>query len=307
MLWRPLRDALPAYAAAATESPQHDALAARITRGLGGCVAAVATGPTGLAAVLWTREAYPPWYRLLIWSGGLRAMTPASVRVWGDPCRSADGCLAVAAFDGVRRGIVAVAPGNGATRWWSRPADASYRLLTLGPAGGDAVAVRGDRDGSAWLVRARPHGADHRMRQLRPADATGVEVVTWAHGQVALEGLLTRPPGPGPHALVVFLHGGPVGALAYGEHPDLSAWVSSGFAVFVPGFRGSGIAGERAMWQAFRRRGLPARDPEVGDVLSGVDMLVASGLADPAALTLLGHSYGGYLAGRLLARGFERR
>lgn len=32
-------------------------------------------------------------------------------------------------------------------------------------------------------------------------------------------------PGPaaGPHPLLVFLHGGPVGALACGEHPDPSA------------------------------------------------------------------------------------
>ena len=32
-------------------------------------------------------------------------------------------------------------------------------------------------------------------------------------------------------------------------------------------------------------------------MLTGVDLLTACGLADPAALFLFGHSYGGYLAG----------
>jgi dipeptidyl aminopeptidase/acylaminoacyl peptidase len=100
----------------------------------------------------------------------------------------------------------------------------------------------------------------------------------------------------------VFLHGGPVGALACGEHPDLSAWTASGWAVFMPDFRSSGIAGRDEMRRAFRRRGLPGQDPEIGDVLSGVDLLTAQVLADPGALVLFGHSYGRYLAGRIIGR-----
>ena len=125
---------------------------------------------------------------------------------------------------------------------------------------------------------------------------------------MALEGLLALPraagprPAAGPHPLLVFLHGGPVGALACGEHPDLSAWAASGWAVFMPDFRSSGIAGRDEMRRAFRRRGLPGQDPEIGDVLSGVDLLTSRGLADPGALILFGHSYGGYLAGRIIGR-----
>ena len=124
---------------------------------------------------------------------------------------------------------------------------------------------------------------------------------------MALEGLLALPRAAGPvrrlaHPLLVFLHGGPVGALACGEHPDLSAWAASGWAVFMPDFRSSGIAGRDEMRRAFRRRGLPGQDPEIGDVLSGVDLLTAQGLADPGALVLFGHSYGGYLAGRIIGR-----
>ena len=55
------------------------------------------------------------------------------------------------------------------------------------------------------------------------------------------------------------------------------------------------------MWRAFGRGGLPGQDPEIGDVLTGVDLLTARGLANPGALILFGHSYGGYLAGRIIA------
>lgn len=56
------------------------------------------------------------------------------------------------------------------------------------------------------------------------------------------------------------------------------------------------------MLEAFRRLRLPAEDPEADDVLTGVDKLTARGVADPDALFLLGYSYGGYLAGRILIR-----
>ena len=127
-------------------------------------------------------------------------------------------------------------------------------------------------------------------------------MVTWSNDGITLEGLLAAAADAGPQRLLVLLHGGPVGGLVCGEHPDPSAWVSAGFAVFMPDFRASGIAGQHLMTEAFRRPWLPAADPEAGDVLAGVDMLIANGAADGHALFLLGHSYGGYLAGRILAR-----
>jgi dipeptidyl aminopeptidase/acylaminoacyl peptidase len=276
-------------------------LAAQVTRALGGSVSAVSAGPSGGVAAMWTGETYPPWYRVVIWSGAGHVMTPEPVRIAGGPCWSPTGELAAGAFDGIRRGIVAIGPHDGAARWWSRPASASYRLLALGPGGDDAVAIRSDDDGSARLVRARPGGDDEPLQLLRAADQASVRVISWNHGDVALEGLLALPPAAGPHPLLVFLHGGPVSGLACGEHPDLSAWTGAGWAAFMPDFRSSGIAGRGEMRRAFHRRGLPDQDPETGDVLTGVDLLTARGLADPSALILLGHSYGGYLTGRIIA------
>ena len=322
MLWRPLQDVIPLSAAFVEGNhieltyPQHrelrswpswevvetvraepaaladGELARQIAQVLGGHVESIAVGPAGQAAALWTQERFPPWYRVVIWSGSLQAMTSPRVRIWGAPLWSASGELAVTAFDGIRRGIVTIDPGDGRTRWWSRPASASYRLLALAPGGQDALAVRCDHDGSAWLVRAMPGGADHRLHMLRPADPVPVSVVTWAHDRIALEGLLAAPGSIGRQRLLVLLHGGPVGALACGEHPDPSAWVSAGLAVFMPDFRASGIGGNWHMTEAFRRPWLPAADPEAGDVLTGVDMLLANGAADPRRLFSLGHSGG---------------
>lgn len=141
---------------------------------------------------------------------------PVLVGVWRTGCYR---------FAGIRRGIVTIDPGDGRTRWWSRPASSSYRLLALAPGGQDALAVRSDHDGSAWLVRAVHGGADHRLQILRPADKVPVSVVTWSNDGITLEGLLAAAAGAGPQRLLVLLHGGPVGGLVCGEHPDPSAWV----------------------------------------------------------------------------------
>lgn len=280
----------------------HGELPGQILQAHGGHVEGICMGPAGLAAAVWTPQSYPPWYRVVIWSASAQAMTSPRVRIWGTPCWSLTGELAVTAFDGIQRGIVTIDPGDGTTRWWSRPASASYRLLALAPGGQDGLAVRCDHDGSAWLVRAVRGGADQCLQLLRRADQIPVRVVTWTHDGITLEGLLAVPPGAGPHPLLVMLHGGPVGGLACGEHPDPSPWVLAGLAVFLPDSRGSGIAGADRMMEAFRRPWLPAADPEAGDVLAGVDMLTAADLTDPRALFLLGHSYGGYLAGRIVTR-----
>ena len=92
-------------------------LAGQIAQVLGGDVDSIAVGPAGQPAALWTQERFPPWYRVVIWSGSLQAMTSPRVRIWGAPLWSASGELAVAAFDGIRRGIVTIDPGDGRTRW----------------------------------------------------------------------------------------------------------------------------------------------------------------------------------------------
>ncbi len=52
---------------------------------------------------------------------------------------------------------------------------------------------------------------------------------------------------------------------------------------------------------ALQGHGQPDDDREADDVLSGVDSLVADGIADPDRLFLFGHSYGAYLLNRIVS------
>lgn len=115
----------------------------------------------------------------------------------------------------------------------------------------------------------------------------------------AVHGFLARPPGPGPHPTVVWVHGGPTAHDRDAWSPVVQAWVDHGFAVALVNYRGS--TGYGREW----RDALEA-DPgrtELVDVRAVRDHLVATGIADPARLVLGGGSWGGYLT--LLGLGLQ--
>jgi dipeptidyl aminopeptidase/acylaminoacyl peptidase len=111
----------------------------------------------------------------------------------------------------------------------------------------------------------------------------------------AIEGALLKPAGwtEGRRLpLVVLVHGGPTGRW----RDRFESWgqllAARGFLVFYPNPRGSTgygfgfVASNRADWGG----------GDFKDVMAGVDMLVARGLADPGRLGIGGWSYGGYMA-----------
>ncbi len=61
------------------------------------------------------------------------------------------------------------------------------------------------------------------------------------------------------------------------------------------------------MLAGFRSDGLPETDAVADDVLSGIESLVAEGLADEAGLFLFGHSWGAYLVNRIVTRNHRFR
>ncbi len=119
-------------------------------------------------------------------------------------------------------------------------------------------------------------------------------------------GLLLTPPGTAPGRklpLLVYVHGGPGGGVTYGIFPQFmhtrgqvdpypaEAMASAGFAVLFPmprGGAGYGEAGQRAIVNGWG-------EVDYRDIMSGVDALVAQGLADPDRLGVMGASYGGYM------------
>ena len=104
--------------------------------------------------------------------------------------------------------------------------------------------------------------------------------------------ILTIPDGPGPHPTILFPHGGP----NYRDGAGFNYWtqffVSRGYAVLQPNFRGSIGYGAAHLEAGFEQWGLRMQD----DVIDGLDWLIEKKIADPARVCFVGGSYGGYVA-----------
>jgi dipeptidyl aminopeptidase/acylaminoacyl peptidase len=134
---------------------------------------------------------------------------------------------------------------------------------------------------------------EHRLLEWNSAD--GIRVV----------GMLALPSdyAPGhPRPLIVDLHGGPEGGLstsAGNTSPgsllgtttlEYDMWASKGYVVLVPDYRESGMYGFDAI-DATRKNG-QILQKNFADIMSGVDLVVTDGIADPSHMALVGHSEG---------------
>ena len=127
------------------------------------------------------------------------------------------------------------------------------------------------------------------------------EMISWKSTDgTVIEGVLHKPAGyqaGKAHPLLVIIHGGPTGISrpyrVAGRSPyPIEQWLAKGAIILEPNYRGSAGYGERF-------RSLNVRNLGVGDawdVLSGVDHLVAQGIADPSRMGVMGWSQGGYIS-----------
>ena len=117
---------------------------------------------------------------------------------------------------------------------------------------------------------------------------------------LALDGLLILPVGKsrqdGPFALVTLVHGGPYDRYAddllLGWWPSGQWLATAGYAVFLPNPRGSQGHGHEF---AAAVAGAVGAD-EWTDILTGIDLLIADGVADADRLGIGGWSHGGFMA-----------
>lgn len=131
--------------------------------------------------------------------------------------------------------------------------------------------------------------------QLAGITLANVQPITYpAADGTMVPAYLTLPPGKDAKALpaIVLPHGGPGARDEWGFDWLSQYFVARGFAVIQPNFRGS--AGYGDAW--FKENGFRSWETAIGDVASAGKYLVAKGIADPAKLTILGWSYGGYAA-----------
>jgi dipeptidyl aminopeptidase/acylaminoacyl peptidase len=152
---------------------------------------------------------------------------------------------------------------------------------------------------STKITDVNPELRDLALGELKP--------IKWrSFDGMEIWGLLLTPAGATPGRrlpLLVYVHGGPGGGFTYGLFPQFmhivpqvdpyptEAMASAGFAVLFPmprGGAGYGEAGQRAIVNAWG-------EADYKDIMTGVDALVAQGIADGDRLGVMGASYGGYM------------
>ncbi len=146
------------------------------------------------------------------------------------------------------------------------------------------------------ITNINPQMAEWKLPQM--------EIFTWiAPDGTPVEGVLELPPdyvkGSGPLPTFVSLHGGPTDSDKYRFEYWIYGrvlWASMGWACFCPNYRGSTGFGDKFMTDLIGHE----NDIEVNDILSGVDALVAAGIADSSKLAVGGWSNGGFLTNAII-------
>jgi dipeptidyl aminopeptidase/acylaminoacyl peptidase len=147
----------------------------------------------------------------------------------------------------------------------------------------------------AW----RPVKLTDHNPQVRALALGRSEVVRWkSRDGLEVEGLVVYPVDYAPgrrYPTVAFIHGGPAGVWTSGFPASWGnfahVWASKGWVSFFPNPRGSVAYGEKFLLANVRDWG----KGDYEDIQSGLDTLVARGVADSARLAQSGWSYDGYM------------
>jgi dipeptidyl aminopeptidase/acylaminoacyl peptidase len=139
------------------------------------------------------------------------------------------------------------------------------------------------------VTAANPWFADVQTSQMRP--------MTWkSKDGLEVEGLLWLPTSykPGDKLpLILSIHGGPAGVWSTSFRGINHVYTSLGWAVLEPNVRGSTSYGDALLRGNMKDIG----GGDYWDAMTGVDTVIAQGIADPNQLAVRGWSYGGILGG----------
>lgn len=190
--------------------------------------------------------------------------------------------------------------------------DAMAKALSRALGGKDVYFVDASADERQWLVWAgsdvdpgRYYRYTPSEKQLRPLledrpllagqTLSPVKPISYAAADgTMIPGYLTLPPGRADAKglpAIVMPHGGPSARDEWGFDWIAQFFAQKGYAVVQPNFRGSSGYGD----QWYQNNGFKSWRTAVGDVTDAGRWLVKEG-ADPARLSIVGWSYGGYAA-----------
>jgi dipeptidyl aminopeptidase/acylaminoacyl peptidase len=133
-----------------------------------------------------------------------------------------------------------------------------------------------------------------------------MQLVSWKSADgTEVSGILETPAGwtpeDGPLPLLLQIHGGPTAHTPYMRRFRIygqTAFAAKGWAMLSPNYRGSVGYGDRFITDLVGHE----NDVDVADLTSGVDAMIARGIADADRLAVMGWSNGGYLTNCLISR-----
>ncbi|HWB14200.1 MAG TPA: S9 family peptidase [Pirellulales bacterium] len=164
--------------------------------------------------------------------------------------------------------------------------------VDLETARGTAIGDQADGSRLARRWAARRRLSPRADRWLGDRELAEERVITWSNDGLRLEGTITVPSqGNRPFPLVVYPHGGPHSRTTAGFNFTAQILAANGYLVFQPNFRGS--AGYGRDFLDANRRDLGGGD--MRDILTGIETLIAQGLADEKRQFVYGISYGGFM------------
>jgi dipeptidyl aminopeptidase/acylaminoacyl peptidase len=192
----------------------------------------------------------------------------------------------------------------------ARVVPGSFAASSLSAAGGHTVLLESD-DGALAEVYALEDGklrklTAHNDAFLAELQLGAVEDIRFrAKDGTEIHGLMVKPPSfvaGRKYPTVLWIHGGPNGQDEHslvldGYQFEPQMFAAKGFIVLRVNYRGGsgrGAAFAKAIFADWGHK-------EVEDLLSGVDYLVARGIADPDRLAIGGWSYGGILTDYTIA------
>jgi dipeptidyl aminopeptidase/acylaminoacyl peptidase len=167
-----------------------------------------------------------------------------------------------------------------------------------------------DRFVDLYWSEWQPGASLRQLTNLNPQTTSWklpkVSHIMWkGAGGANVGGVLELPPQyqPGTRLpLVIGIHGGPTTSVRAAAEFDPylgRVWLPArGYAVLCPNYRGSTGYGDRFTTELIGRE----NEIDVADIVAGVQFLVAQGVADAAAVGVMGWSNGGYLTNCLLTR-----
>lgn len=127
--------------------------------------------------------------------------------------------------------------------------------------------------------------------ELRPEDLARAKSFRWESADgMEIQGWLYRAKGEGK-GTIVYVHGGPTSHSEDRVNAEIQYYVSQGFNVLDPNYRGS-TGFSLPFREAIKEDGWGGREQE--DIRAGIEALIEAGIAERGKVGMTGTSYGGY-------------